>query len=258
VLPAHVARGPDVRSARKKQSNMAGRGGLVRKPDNTGWIWNSGLLSLEEKALTEKADAGVSRLSADLRLEPAREPLHWDMDIKKTCGIGPGLVFARCLRTMMRNRHVILVPCAVGGTRMDEWDAQGDLYTGMLRRFAAARRQAAMAAGVLWYQGESDALHEADAMAYECKLLDFLTRLRGDVGERIVVVIVSCSSSPESKLPFVDIVRQAQRTVCGTLGLPCVDTQGSLFLEDGVHLASPSVIRLGQQLAEVFYAEFES
>jgi hypothetical protein len=52
---------------------------------------------------------------------------------RKTCGVGPGLVFAKALlRTRSDVHRIALVPCAVGGTSIDEWQPTGALYQNMV------------------------------------------------------------------------------------------------------------------------------
>ena len=52
---------------------------------------------------------------------------------RKACGMGPGLVFATRLLCLGAAARVGLVPCAVGGTEMDRWMPDGDLYAHMVR-----------------------------------------------------------------------------------------------------------------------------
>jgi Carbohydrate esterase, sialic acid-specific acetylesterase len=61
------------------QSNMAGRGPL--SSDN---LYDQYVPHLS-----------VLRLNRWLHWETAREPMHYDIDVNKTCGVGPGLVFAK-------------------------------------------------------------------------------------------------------------------------------------------------------------------
>jgi Carbohydrate esterase, sialic acid-specific acetylesterase len=63
------------------QSNMAGRGPLS----------SYNLYDEYEPHLS------VLRLNRWLHWETAREPMHYDIDVNKTCGMGPGLVFAKAV-----------------------------------------------------------------------------------------------------------------------------------------------------------------
>ncbi|CAM9447576.1 unnamed protein product [Ectocarpus sp. 12 AP-2014] len=60
---------------------------------------------------------------------PAVEPLHRDIDLRKQhrCGVGPSLVCV-CALLELRKAHsspqsptIGLVPCAIGGASLDEW-----------------------------------------------------------------------------------------------------------------------------------------
>ena len=50
---------------------------------------------------------------------------------RKVCGVGPGLIFAGQLLELDAAERVGLVPCAVGGTCLDEWQPGTDLYQQM-------------------------------------------------------------------------------------------------------------------------------
>ncbi|KAF2587675.1 hypothetical protein F2Q70_00033982 [Brassica cretica] len=70
------------------QSNMAGRGGVIKDHHLNRWVW--------DKVVPSECspDSSILRLRADLRWEEAREPLHADIDTGKVCGVGPGMAFA--------------------------------------------------------------------------------------------------------------------------------------------------------------------
>ncbi|KAI3777381.1 hypothetical protein L1987_47181 [Smallanthus sonchifolius] len=81
-----------------------------------------------------KASPGrILRLGGDLRWVDAQEPLHADIDVNKTCGVGPGMAFANAvLRGDPRRFRVVgLVPCAIGGSGIGDWSRGGRLYEGI-------------------------------------------------------------------------------------------------------------------------------
>ncbi len=96
-------------------------------------------------------------------------------------GSGLGLPFAT---EMVRRTGVPvgLVPCAHGGTSMDQWspalkDQGGDsLYGGMLRRFQAVGGKVT---GMLWYQGESDTGPKT-APLFQNKFENLVAAIRAD------------------------------------------------------------------------------
>lgn len=155
------------------QSNMAGRGGV------SGGKWDGNIPP------ECKPNTSILRLSAQLGWEEAREPLHADIDAGKgkTCGVGPGLVFANeVVRAKGSAIGVVgLVPCAVGGTRIGEWARGTRLYTELVRRASESVKEGGIIRAILWYQGESDTVNKADAERYKGNLERLITDLRSDL-----------------------------------------------------------------------------
>jgi hypothetical protein len=152
------------------QSNMSGRGGTIQVPGASHRVFVPS--SALELALVQP-DGLVERLNVSLGWEPAVEPLHFDVDSNHVndCGIGSGLLFARFLAVPCR-----LIPCAVGGTSLDEWAPSGELYRRMLGRAAHSQIDA-----LLWFQGEEDANAKESALRYEDKLVAWIVQLRKDL-----------------------------------------------------------------------------
>lgn len=185
------------------QSNMAGRGGV----NENKW---------DHIIPTECGPhPTILRLNASLHWVEATEPLHADIDVRRTCGVGPGMSFANWIRystdfffvlplyvperkifahkTSKTNdchrepvkeggwRVIGLVPCAVGGTRIQEWSRGSVLYQQMIGRAKAALTSGGKISAVLWYQGESDTVRHEDAYSYRARLEKLIFDLRTDL-----------------------------------------------------------------------------
>lgn len=74
-----------------------------------------------------------------------------------------------------------LVPCAVGGTKITQWERGAGLYRKMVDRAKAAMKEGGVIKGVLWYQGESDTVQEADADSYKINMERLVRDLRLDL-----------------------------------------------------------------------------
>lgn len=161
------------------QSNMSGRGGVV----NDTW---DGVVPPQCRP-----DPRVLRLNAALAWEEAREPLHRDIDVDKTCGVGPAMSFSNLAMRRDPGIGVIgLVPCAIGGTNISEWRRGGHLYNELLRRAQAALQGGGgLIRAVLWYQGESDTKDREDARLYERRLKSFFEDVRSDLLSPVLPVI---------------------------------------------------------------------
>jgi arylsulfatase A-like enzyme len=213
------------------QSNMAGRG----------------LLEKTREPLHPK----ILMLTKEERWEPASEPLHFD---KSIAGAGLGASFALRMAAAEPQAMIGLVPCAVGGTPLSRWQKGADLYEQALKRIRAAQK-AGIVRGVLWHQGENDALDLQQAESYGRRLAEMVNDLRQDTGN--------------SQLPFVagtlgDFLSDDAagnpshwRTVNAQLLLlpgltsrtAIVDASGLKPKSDGVHFDTPSLRTLGERYA---------
>ncbi|RLM74880.1 putative carbohydrate esterase [Panicum miliaceum] len=214
------------------QSNMAGRGGVHHRR------WD-GVVPPEGAP-----DPSIQRLSAALEWEEAREPLHADIDTTKTCGLGPGMVFARAVLPCLQEdtpgevarTGIGLVPCAVGGTAIREWARGERLYEQMVCRARVAGRYGEIEA-VLWYQGESDAESDAAAAAYRGNIEGLIANARADLGmPQLPFIQVALASGNKRN---IDKVRSAQFSV-NLPNVVTVDAMGLALNEDHMHLTTES------------------
>ena len=213
----------------------------------------------------------------------AAEPLHWlaesprpvhhallgrdpipdspeQRDPLRGKGVGPGLAFAKeyYARTGV---PVGLIPSAHGGTSLTQWDPGlrdrgGDsLYGATMERIAAVGGKIA---GVLWYQGESEA-NPQDAEHFHDRASALTEAFRRDLRRPdlpFYFVQIGCvfgdagqgwGWSPEAW----STVREAQRRLAGVLPHSGMVTAIDLELDDLIHIGTPGQARLGRRLAGV-------
>lgn len=171
-------------------------------------------------------------------------------------GVGPDLFFARRI-VKYTGRRIGLIPCAMGGTSMAEWDPAGKkegastLYGSMLQRIADVGGKIK---GVLWYQGESDAGPPADAV-FEKNFLSFADSLRRDTGiPDLPIIYVQigrfCLENHDAGI-YWESIREQQRLASAKrknlFVVPAID----LPLDDLIHIGTAGQERLGKRLAEV-------
>lgn len=163
------------------QSNMSGRGGV----HNNTW---DGVVPRQAQRNTS-----ILRLTANLTWVEAHEPLHKDIDVQVTCGVGPGMAFAN--KVLSRDPGfgpLGLVPCAVGGPRgtsISQWERGSVLYKQLIRRAKASKRDGGKIRGMLWYQGESDTVNETDAKMYKKRLIKLFNAVRVDLGSPLLPIV---------------------------------------------------------------------
>ena len=168
-------------------------------------------------------------------------------------GAGLGLPFA--VEMFKRTGIPIgLIPCAHGGTSMEQWspslkEKEGDsLYGSMLRRLHATGGRVR---GVLWYQGESDANAKA-APAFAERFEGFVKAVRTDAEDpALPFYYVQIGRHVNgANVAEWNVVQEAQRKA--ELSIPHSGMVAAVdsTLDDGIHVSTPDLKRLARRLAD--------
>ena len=113
------------------QSNMAGRGYLHEVTP----IYNENIFMLRNG-----------------RWQMMTEPIHFDRSV---AGVGPAASFAQAWCNANKNEQIGLIPCAEGGSSIDEWSKESTLFRHAVSEAKFAMENSELIA-ILWHQGESD------------------------------------------------------------------------------------------------------
>lgn len=138
------------------QSNMAGRGNLNE------------VIELEDSLV---------HVLRNGRWQPFTEPIHYD---RRGAGVGPSASFAACLRAYQPEIELGLIPCADGGSSIDEWMKGEALYEHAVFQGKLAQRISTIK-GILWHQGESDT-KLGNIAVYKNKFSQMIRDIRKDLG----------------------------------------------------------------------------
>lgn len=235
------------------QSNMEGVGLLqdteLPHPDvhsfGSSEIWGQAQEPLHDLAASPRPVHARLMAEAGWTFLPPEERVQ---------GAGLGLSFARFL-TEQSGVPIGLIPCAHGGTSMQQWtpenpDPQHSLYGAMLDRI---RRCGGQVAGVLWYQGESDTGPE-DWPHYEQRMTELLSALRRDLAQpALPFLMVQLGRFIAPPLPEVtqgwDEIRERQRRWANQQTQVEIVAALDLGLDDAIHIDTPGLKRLGRRLA---------
>lgn len=211
--------------------------------------------------------------------EVAEEPLHWlgesprpihraiwglpmptapePREMNRAKGAGLGLAFGKAM-TEATGVPIGLLPSAHGGTSMTQWSpsrkAEGgaSLYGATLARIQAVGGKVA---GILWYQGESDS-SPAEAAVYPARMADLIASFRSDLGQPdlpfYLVQLGGYIADPaQDSVDGWNAVREAQRRLPETIENCGVVSAIDLGLDDGIHIGTADLKRLGRRLAAV-------
>jgi sialate O-acetylesterase len=168
-------------------------------------------------------------------------------------GVSPAHAFALAMRRRTRVPQGIIA-CAHGGTSMAQWSpslhSQGgaSLYGAMMRRY---KKLGQKVAGVIWYQGESDANQEASAV-YTQNMINLVQSTRNDMDiPRLpwLVVQIGCHAEPDGK--YWNSIQDQQRLLPNEIDNIDVAPAVDLGLEDGIHISGVGQQILGKRLARL-------
>ena len=146
------------------QSNMAGRGRFDEVPP----IKNPNLLMLRNG-----------------RWLQLKEPVNYDRPVS---GIGLAPAFADEYEKKFKVKTG-LIPCADGGTSLDDWAVNGQLYNHAVAQTKLAQKINEVK-GILWHQGENDSDTEEHAQSYRRRFIVILSSLMDDCSLKGIPVIM--------------------------------------------------------------------
>lgn len=232
------------------QSNMWGQFGpldttLIDTPDPRVFCWPG------------------SGTYAGQRIIRATEPLPHPPtpNVGNPSGLGPALTFSRWLAASLpSNRRVLIVPRAVGATKITtDWDPDST-SNGNLLNVAIAQVNAALASagpnsrfvGTIWLQGESDALDNVPGATYATKLDALIAKVRTGVSGGDDTPFVVLGLVPEFVSGTAAAIKAAHAaTPTRVLNTAYVPGPVGLALGDNLHYAPDGQRLLGKA---AFYA----
>ena len=219
------------------QSNMAGRGATdAASRPNSPKIW----------AINRQNEWKI-----------AADPLHEDKPA--VAGVGPGLTFAQEILNKHPDRPIGLIPCAVGGSGIDDWQPGARheqtgiyAYDEMLARVKEAQKRGTIKA-IIWHQGESDSSPEKKD-AYAAKLADFFKRLRRDTHtQNVPLVVGTLGDFYVAKNPGAAFINGVIADYAkGNKRVHLASASGLTHKGDDTHFDTPSTRELGRRYAEAF------
>jgi hypothetical protein len=195
-----------------------------------------------------------SRREWDLASHPLQDTTDIDEQTTSNIDMGitgtsPYLAFARIYK-QLSHRPIGLISTALGGSGLDQWlpAGNGQLYANMLEQM---RRCGGRCAGILWYQGCTDAMNGTGATYYD-RFKSFVTSVRHQLGYDIPFFTYQLNrftGQAENNLDEWGIVREAQRRLAHDLSGVYVMPALNPAMCDGIHNSASANINLGERLA---------
>lgn len=171
-------------------------------------------------------------------------------------GTGPGVAFGQALAEKLQV-PIGLIPCAHGGTSMDQWSPHyahnegHGLYHMMLDRI---RKSGGSVKGLIWYQGCSDTGFDA-ALAYYNKMTNWINKLRSDLNFELPIVMVQIARtcSHECDAHHWNFVQKSQYILSEDISKLQLVSAIDLEMDDFIHISGKSQNRLGKRCANAMH-----
>lgn len=215
------------------QSNMAGRGFVQEAPP----IYNERI-----------------KILCNGRWQMMTEPMNYDRPI---AGISLAASFAEAWCRINPDEKIGLIPCAEGGSSIDEWAAEGILFRHAVSEAKFAMENSKLA-GILWHQGESDSDSGKYKTYYE-KLYKIVENLREALDAPDIPFIIGGLGDYLGKTAFgagcveyelinQELKRFAEENKCCYF----VTGDGLKANPDGIHINAVSQRRLGVRYFQAY------
>lgn len=182
------------------------------------------------------------------------EPINYDRPV---AGVSLAASFAYAWSKANPDEEIGLIPCAEGGSSLNDWHPEGILFQHALSEARFALRSSQIC-GVLWHQGESDSyrlLHET----YYKKLTLIIETLRNELNLNEVPLVIGGLGDFLGKTGFGQHATE-YRQVNEQLQHFANEQQNCYFVTaadltanpDGIHLDAVSQRKFGYRYFEAF------
>ena len=215
------------------QSNMAGRGFINEVP----MICNERILMLR--------NAGWQMMA---------EPINYD---RPNAGIGLAGSFAAMWCMEHDGEQIGLIPCAEGGSSLDDWAVDKNLFKNAVIQAGFAMQDSELI-GILWHQGESDS-YGGGYQTYYKKLQVIIESLRKELNAFEVPLIIGGLGDFLGKNGFglncteYELVNEQLLKFAREQENSCfVTAEGLTPNPDGIHMDAVSQRRFGVRYYEAF------
>ena len=215
------------------QSNMAGRGFINEVP----MICNERILMLR--------NAGWQMMA---------EPINYD---RPNAGIGLAGSFAAMWCMEHEGEQIGLIPCAEGGSSLDDWAVDKNLFKNAVIQAGFAMQDSELI-GILWHQGESDS-YGGGYQTYYKKLQVIIESLRKELNAFEVPLIIGGLGDFLGKNGFglncteYELVNEQLLKFAREQENSCfVTAEGLTPNPDGIHMYAVSQRRFGVRYYEAF------
>ena len=183
---------------------------------------------------------------------PAVEPPHQDLP---EAGIGLSMSFASVFLSHHPEMSIGLILCAVGATSIFDWIPDTELYQ---RTISIVSGATDALQGILWHQGEYDAVDKTRMSLYATRLSNLIQSIRTELRSPDLLFIAGELGNfinAKNGFPYGDDISEILKSLIkNVLHYACVSAAGLTDKGDGLHFNSESLREFGNRYATEFMA----
>ncbi|WP_312430677.1 sialate O-acetylesterase [Lacrimispora sp.] len=188
------------------------------------------------------------------RWQMMTEPINYDRPVS---GISLAASFADAWCQINEKDPIGLIPCAEGGSTLDDWAIDGVLFKHAVNEAKFAVRNSELT-GILWHQGESDSTN-GNYKVYYKKLLSIIETLRKELNSPNIPLIIGGLGDFLGKEGFGKscteynyINQELQKFAFEQDNCYFVTAAGLTSNPDGIHIDAVSQRKFGLRYFEAF------
>lgn len=194
------------------------------------------------------------------RWQPMTEPLNIDRPIRfegpmgTNSGIGPAASFAASFAAEL-SEDIGLVPCAEGGSSLDDWKADGQLFLNTYYQAKLASNVGELC-GILWHQGEAECSSPERAGSYKERFLAIMDELQRRLGVRLKIVVGEIgwfyNDHPGKPKYVSDVNRALAELAAENDNIALASSEGLTDRGDHLHFDAESQREFGRRYFEAY------
>ena len=191
--------------------------------------------------------------------QPMTEPINCDRAVRYSgkigwnSGIGPAGSFADAYANYY-NTDVGLIPCAEGGSSLEKWQVDGQLFLNAYYQAKLAMNVGTLT-GIIWHQGEAESGLEARAVTYYDRFLTIMNTLQERLGVRVPIVVGELGRffvNHPGKHGYIDVVNAQLHRLAELPNIAIATSEGLTDRGDSLHFDAPSQRIFGRRYFDAY------
>jgi hypothetical protein len=177
-------------------------------------------------------------------------PAHVWIPLQPGSSFGPEIGFGSSITIGYPKQQIGLIKLGIDGTSIGSWSNTGYYKQLMDLIKECSKTRKIDITGVVWMQGESDAMTQRLADSYQKNLMTLIAKLRADCKKPALPFVCGriSSSLPPTHFPYLQTVRTAQDLSKSERAI-MVDTDDLPTYDDDVHFTGKGQLILGHRFA---------